>query len=84
MVHNAGILRDKTLLNMEESDWDLVQKVHSRGSFLCTRAAARVMKMNHGYNSKKGIPSVMDIADNIHKVLFDDADVQMGAAMQFD
>lgn len=44
MVNNAGILRDKTLLNMGEDDWDLVQKVHSKGSFLCTRAAGRVMK----------------------------------------
>lgn len=44
MVHNAGILRDKTLLNMDETDWDLVQKVHARGTFLCTRAAGRVMK----------------------------------------
>ena len=44
MVNNAGILRDKTLLNMEEDDWDLVQKVHARGAFLGTRGAARVMK----------------------------------------
>lgn len=44
MVHNAGILRDKTILNMDESDWDLVQKVHAKGTFLCTRAAGRVMK----------------------------------------
>jgi len=44
MVHNAGILRDRTLLNMDEEDWDLVQKVHSKGAFLCTRAAGRIMK----------------------------------------
>ena len=44
MVNNAGILRDKTLLNMGEEDWDLVQKVHSKGTFLCTRAAGRAMK----------------------------------------
>ncbi len=44
MVHNAGILRDKTLLNMDEDDWDLVQKVHAKGTFLCTRAAGRIMK----------------------------------------
>jgi NAD(P)-dependent dehydrogenase (short-subunit alcohol dehydrogenase family) len=44
LVHNAGILRDKMLLNMEEEDWDLVQKVHARGTFLCTRAAGRVMR----------------------------------------
>ncbi len=44
MVHNAGILRDKTLLNMTEDDWDLVQKVHAKGTFFCTRAAGRAMK----------------------------------------
>jgi NAD(P)-dependent dehydrogenase (short-subunit alcohol dehydrogenase family) len=44
MVNNAGILRDKMLLNMEENDWDLVQKVHSKGTFLCTRAAGRIMR----------------------------------------
>jgi NAD(P)-dependent dehydrogenase (short-subunit alcohol dehydrogenase family) len=44
MVNNAGILRDKMLLNMEENDWDLVQKVHSKGTFLCTRAASRIMR----------------------------------------
>lgn len=44
MVHNAGILRDKSILNMEEEDWDLVQKVHAKGTFLCTRAAGRVMR----------------------------------------
>lgn len=44
MVHNAGILRDKMLLNMEEEDWDLVQKVHAKGTFLCTRAAGRIMR----------------------------------------
>ena len=44
MINNAGILRDKMLLNMEENDWDFVQKVHSKGTFLCTRAAARIMR----------------------------------------
>ena len=32
------------LLNMEENDWDFVQKVHSKGTFLCTRAAGRIMR----------------------------------------
>jgi len=44
MVNNAGILRDRTLLNMSEDDWDLVMKVHAKHTFLCTRAAARIMK----------------------------------------
>ena len=28
LVNNAGILRDRTLYNMEESDWDLIMEVH--------------------------------------------------------
>lgn len=45
LVNNAGILRDKTLVNMGESDFDLVIAVHLRGTFLCTQAAARQFKI---------------------------------------
>ncbi|HEY6104680.1 MAG TPA: SDR family NAD(P)-dependent oxidoreductase [Anaeromyxobacteraceae bacterium] len=45
MVNNAGILRDRTLLNMSEGDFDQVLEVHLRGTFLCTQAAARAMKV---------------------------------------
>src|SRR5919206_4046968 len=45
VVNNAGILRDKTLLNMSEQDFDLVIDVHLRGTFLVTQAAARVFKV---------------------------------------
>jgi NAD(P)-dependent dehydrogenase (short-subunit alcohol dehydrogenase family)/acyl dehydratase/putative sterol carrier protein len=44
LVNNAGILRDKTIHNMTDDMWDLVLAVHLRGTFACTRAAARVMK----------------------------------------
>jgi NAD(P)-dependent dehydrogenase (short-subunit alcohol dehydrogenase family) len=44
LVNNAGILRDKTLVNMSEQDFDLVVDVHLRGTFLCTQAVARVLK----------------------------------------
>ena len=33
VVNNAGILRDKSFAKMSESDWDLVQNVHLKGSF---------------------------------------------------
>src|SRR5687768_11826215 len=39
LVNNAGILRDKTLLKMEDDQWALVQKVHLDGTFYCGRAA---------------------------------------------
>src|SRR4051812_39006837 len=43
LVNNAGILRDKTLLKMDESMWDAVIAVHLKGTFLCTQAAAKQM-----------------------------------------
>jgi NAD(P)-dependent dehydrogenase (short-subunit alcohol dehydrogenase family) len=43
LVNNAGILRDKTLLKMDEAMWDSVIAVHLRGTFLCVQAAAKQM-----------------------------------------
>ncbi len=43
-INNAGILRDKTLLKLEEADWDAVIDVHLKGSFLCTQVAARQLR----------------------------------------
>lgn len=40
MVTNAGILRDRTLKNMTDEDFDLVIETHLRGTFTCGRAAA--------------------------------------------
>jgi NAD(P)-dependent dehydrogenase (short-subunit alcohol dehydrogenase family) len=41
VVNNAGIIRDKMVFNMTVEDWDAVMKVHLRGHFLVTRAAAK-------------------------------------------
>ena len=40
LVNNAGIVRDKTLLKMDESDFDSVIAVHLKGTFNVTRHAA--------------------------------------------
>jgi NAD(P)-dependent dehydrogenase (short-subunit alcohol dehydrogenase family) len=40
LVNNAGILRDRMLVNMTEDDWDAVMRVHLRGHFCPTRHAA--------------------------------------------
>src|ERR1700676_667565 len=40
LVNNAGILRDKMLVNMSEEDWDSVIHVHLKGHLLPTRFAA--------------------------------------------
>jgi NAD(P)-dependent dehydrogenase (short-subunit alcohol dehydrogenase family) len=44
LINNAGILRDKTLLKMDQAQWDAVIAVHLTGTFLCLQAAANVMK----------------------------------------
>jgi len=36
LVCNAGILRDRSFANMSEDDWDLVCKVHLKGTYCCT------------------------------------------------
>lgn len=41
LVNNAGILRDRSLVNMTEDDWDTVLRVHLRGTFMMTQAAAQ-------------------------------------------
>jgi len=41
LVNNAGILRDRMLANMSDEEWDSVVRVHLRGHFLPTRAAAQ-------------------------------------------
>jgi NAD(P)-dependent dehydrogenase (short-subunit alcohol dehydrogenase family) len=40
LVNNAGILRDKMLVNMSEAEWDSVIHVHLKGHFVPTRHAA--------------------------------------------
>ena len=40
LVNNAGILRDRVLVNMSEEEWDSVIHVHLKGHFVPTRFAA--------------------------------------------
>jgi NAD(P)-dependent dehydrogenase (short-subunit alcohol dehydrogenase family) len=40
LVNNAGILRDRMLVNMQEAEWDDVMKVHLKGTFAPTHHAA--------------------------------------------
>src|SRR5712691_2462108 len=44
LVNNAGIVRDRTLVKMDEADFDSVVAVHLKGSFNCARHAAPIMK----------------------------------------
>lgn len=41
LVNNAGILRDRMLVNMQESEWDAVINVHLKGTFAPAHHAAQ-------------------------------------------
>src|SRR5205823_2920549 len=40
LINNAGILRDRMLVNMTEEEWDSVVAVHLKGHFAPTQHAA--------------------------------------------
>ncbi|MAE93887.1 MAG: short-chain dehydrogenase [Deltaproteobacteria bacterium] len=52
LVNNAGILRDRMLVNMQESEWDAVIKVHLKGTFSPAHHAAAYWRAR----SKAGEP----------------------------
>jgi NAD(P)-dependent dehydrogenase (short-subunit alcohol dehydrogenase family) len=45
LVNNAGVLRDRTFLNMTEQDWDLVQAVHLKGTYHCSQTIGRHLRI---------------------------------------
>ncbi len=45
LVNNAGVLRDRSFLNMSDADWELVYSVHLKGTYLCSQTVARQMKI---------------------------------------
>jgi NAD(P)-dependent dehydrogenase (short-subunit alcohol dehydrogenase family) len=47
LINNAGILRDKSFMKMEEMDIDKVLAVHVKGAFNVTKAAFPVMRENN-------------------------------------
>jgi len=48
VVNNAGILRDASFLKMQDKDWDLIYRVHLKGSYSVTKAAWPHMR-DQGY-----------------------------------
>ncbi len=52
LVNNAGILRDKTIFNMEESDWDAVIAVHLKGHYCCSRPFANYIREQNRTNCR--------------------------------
>jgi len=59
LINNAGILRDKSLLNMTIDEWDQVVDVHLKGTFVMTQAAGRYWRDQ----AKTGAPIAASIVN---------------------
>lgn len=46
LIHNAGILRDRSFTKMTEDEWRAVIEVHLNGAFYVTNPAFKIMKAN--------------------------------------
>ncbi|EHR01045.1 SDR family NAD(P)-dependent oxidoreductase [Bradyrhizobium sp. WSM471] len=46
LICNAGILRDRTFAKISEEDWDLVVKVHLKGTYCCSLPVWNWLKDN--------------------------------------
>jgi NAD(P)-dependent dehydrogenase (short-subunit alcohol dehydrogenase family) len=53
LINNAGILRDRVIVNMTEEEWDAVVKVHLKGHFIPTRWAAAYWREQHKAGSQR-------------------------------
>ena len=63
LINNAGITKDALLLRMKENDWDDVIRVNLKGTFNCTKAAARIM-LKQRYGRIINITSIAGVAGN--------------------
>jgi 3-oxoacyl-[acyl-carrier protein] reductase len=43
LINNAACIRDRSMLEMSEEDWDLVINTNVKGTFLCSQIAAKYM-----------------------------------------
>jgi len=53
LINNAGILRDRMMVNMTEAEWDAVIKVHLKGTFAPSHHAAQYWRQE---TKKHGAP----------------------------
>jgi NAD(P)-dependent dehydrogenase (short-subunit alcohol dehydrogenase family) len=63
VVNNAGIVRDRTVVKMDEADYDAVIAVHQKGTFNTVRHAAPLMK-DAGYGRIVNITSSAGLRGN--------------------
>jgi len=64
LVNNAGILRDKSFLKMDEAMWDAVVEVHMKGTYLCSQLFAKQIVSQGGGGRVVNTTSVSGMLGN--------------------
>ena len=64
LINNAGITRDNLIFRMSEEEWEKVIEINLKGTFNCTRVAAKLM-MRQKYGKIISIASVIGLVGNI-------------------
>lgn len=44
LINNAGVIRDRSFMNMAKDEWDVVMKINLTGMFVVTKAVFPIMK----------------------------------------
>lgn len=67
LVNNAGITRDNLLMRMSEADFDAVISANLKGTFLCMKAASKLM-LKQRYGRIVNLSSVVALRGNAGQV----------------
>jgi NAD(P)-dependent dehydrogenase (short-subunit alcohol dehydrogenase family) len=73
LINNAGILRDKSFLKMDETMWDAVIAVHLKGTFLCSQTFARQVVAQGGGGRIVNTTSVSGMLGNFGQANYSSA-----------
>ncbi|MEO5597373.1 MAG: SDR family NAD(P)-dependent oxidoreductase [Novosphingobium sp.] len=66
LVNNVGVYPNKPLLEMTVEDWQFVQDVNLKGTFLCTREGVRLMKDQGKGGRIVNISSIASVHPALH------------------
>ena len=73
LINNAGILRDKSFLKMDEAMWDAVIAVHLKGTFLCSQTFAKQLVAQGGGGRIVNTTSVSGMLGNFGQANYSSA-----------
>ena len=72
LVNNAGFTRPAMMLKMTEEEWDQVVDIHLKAPFLCSQAAARLMK-EHRSGKIINVTSVAGVMGTVGQINYSSA-----------